>query len=105
MNQKSQKFLFLMTPFLLAGCVGSLISGNTSYLNDEYPDIRAVPERQEACAPRGTHEKEELASRDIEFKKLAEIRKNVNERDNALRKEAFSISQEKGLTPGGTDDF
>ena len=79
--------------FLLTGCVGTWISGKTGYLGDEYPDIRAVPEKEEAKKPRGQHERDEKLSRAADFKTLEKEREQLQARDQNLRKEAFPNSE------------
>lgn len=82
-----------MTLLLLTGCVGSLISNKTGYLNEEYPDIRSVPERMEANKSRGLHEGDEKKSRAADFKKLEQDREQTKARDQALREGRFPNSQ------------
>ena len=91
----NQKILYLISPLFLTGCVGSLIGGHTGRLGDEYPDIRAVPEREEASAPRGLHEGEETISRAIDFEKLEEDREQIKARNEALRESAFPNAQKE----------
>lgn len=91
----NKNLFYLVLPFLLTGCVGSIISGKTGYLAEEYPDIRNVPERKEAMEPRGTHEGEETASRSTEFQKLEKDREKIKARNDALREGAFPASQMK----------
>lgn len=86
----NKNLLWLICPLLLSGCIGSLISGNTGYLEEDYPDIRAVPERKEATTPRGLHTGEEKASRATEMKNLKQDREKIIARDQALREKAFS---------------
>ena len=88
-------FFYLIPPLLLTGCIGAWISGNTGYLGEGYPDIRTVPERKEAIAPRGLHEKEEKTSRAADFKKLEEEREKINARNEALRENAFPNAQQE----------
>lgn len=80
----------LIYPLLLSGCIGSLISGNTGYLEQDYPDIRTVPERKEATVSRGLHKGQEASSRAAELKSLKQDREKIRARDQALREKAFS---------------
>ncbi len=82
-----QKIIYLLPLFLLSGCIGSIISGDTGYICEEFPDIRTVPERSKACAPRGTHKGEEKQSRCTDFKKLEQDREQIKARDQALREQ------------------
>jgi len=95
----NQKILYLISPLFLTGCIGSLIGGYTERLCDEYPDIRTVPEREEASAPRGLHEGEEKASREIEFKNLEQAREQIKARDQALRERTFPNAQKEEPNP------
>jgi hypothetical protein len=79
----------LIFPLLLTGCIGSFFSGQTEYLSEQYPDIRTVPVRKEAVAPRGLHEGEEQASRNADLKNLEQDWKKIHARDKALREGAF----------------
>jgi len=90
-----KKILLLLTlPLSLSGCIiGSLVSGDTCYLGEDYPDIRTVPERAEAKAPRGCHKGSEAISRATEFKKLEQDREKIMARDEALRENAFPTSE------------
>lgn len=85
----NQKLFYLMIPLLLTGCVGTWISGNTGYLDETYPDIRTVPEREEASKSRGLHTGNEKTSRAKDFKKLEQDRAKIKARDEALREEFF----------------
>lgn len=96
-SDMNQKLFFLPFSLLLTGCIGSFVSGQTEYLNEAYPDIRKVPERKEALAPRGQHQGEETAARAVDFKQLQQDWEKINARDKALR--------ESMLTPGGKDDL
>jgi len=88
------KLIYLSLPLFLTGCIGSIISGQTEHMGEDYPDIRKVPERSDAIMPRGLHEGEENASRSVELKKLAQIREKISARNEALREEAFSSQNE-----------
>jgi hypothetical protein len=90
-----KKILLLLTlPLSLSGCtIGALISGNTGYLEENYPDIRTVPEKAEASASRGCHGGEEIVSRAAEFKQLEQDREKIMARDQALREKAFPSSK------------
>lgn len=81
--------LYISLPFLLSGCVGTMISGKTGHLGDDYPDIRSVPGRPEATKPRGTHEGDEKTCRSAEFTKLEQDREQIKARNQALREGAF----------------
>jgi hypothetical protein len=76
-----------MSPLFLTGCIGSIISGETSHLCDDYPDIRSVPERCEASKPRGLHACDEKEARAAELFKLEQDREQIKERNKALREE------------------
>ncbi len=65
----------------------------TGYTREDYPDIRTVPEREEATMPRGQHEGEETESRAAEFERLEDVREKIKARNEALREEAFPNSQ------------
>lgn len=86
--------LLLVLPLSLTGCIGTLISGNTGYLGEDYPDIRTVPEREVANVTRGCHEGAETASRATEFQKLEQDREKIVARDQALREKAFPTPKE-----------
>lgn len=77
--------LILSLPFLLSGCIGTLMWGNTSYLDKDYPDIRSVPTRAEAIAPRCPCEGDEKVIRAQDLNLLQEDRKRMQERDKTLR--------------------
>ena len=79
------KIIYLSPLFLLSGCIGSILSGDTGYLCEEYPDIRTVPSRCKAIEPRGTHKGDEKQSRAADFKQLEEDREKIKARDQALR--------------------
>ena len=85
----NQNLLALFIPLLLTGCLGPIISGKTGYIDEGYPDIRTVPVRKDAIAPRGLHEGEETVSRTNDLKKLEQDLQKTTERDKALR-EGFS---------------
>lgn len=81
-----------------------MISGQTEYVGEGYPDIRNVPERKEALAPRGLHDKEEKESRTTDLKQLEQDWQKITARDKALREKAFPVSAEpKASTPDGKD--
>jgi len=99
-----QKLLIFLIPLFLTGCVGSIISGQTEYIGEGYPDIRNVPERKEALAPRGLHAKDEKESRTTDLKQLEQDWKKITARAKALREEAFPVSVEpKASTPDDKD--
>jgi len=81
--------LCLIIPLFLTGCVGTLISGHTEHLGEEFPDIRAVPERAEACKSHGLHKGVEKTARTNDFKRLEQIREQVKARNQALREGRF----------------
>jgi len=91
----NKKLLYLTLPFCLTGCIGSLIYDQTAYLDEAYPDIRNVPERAEAIAPRGLHKEEETASRASDFKQLKQDWEKINAREKALREKAFPKSSDQ----------
>jgi hypothetical protein len=98
-----KKYLYIMMPLLLTGCIGALIGGHTEYLNECYPNILTVPEREEASKSRGLHREEEKVSRASEFKKLEQAREEIKARNEALREGRFPDSQqekkEREITP------
>ena len=80
----------IMFPLFLSGCtIGSMISGHTGHLGDEYPDIRSVPNRQEASRSRGVHEGDEKKASAADFKKLEQDRTDLQVRNESLRENAF----------------
>jgi len=81
--------LVLTLPFLLSGCIGSQIWGNTAYVEEDFPDIRLVPEREIASAPRGLHPGDEKIIREGQLKQLEQEREQIKARDQALREKAF----------------
>lgn len=104
----NQKLLYFSLPLFLTGCVGSIISGQTEYFGEGYPDIRTVPERKEALASRGIHKGKETASRATDLKRLKQDWEKINARDEALREEAFPVQpeeQSESIMPDGKDDF
>lgn len=84
-----QKLIYSSLFFFLTGCVGSIISGKTGYLEEPYPDIRTVPERVQAIAPRGLHSEEEKAARASDLKHLKKDWEEINARDEVLRESTF----------------
>jgi len=104
----NKNYLYVMMPFLLTGCIGSLIEGHTEYVNDCFPNILTVPEREEATRPRGLHKGDEKESRSREFKTLEQAREEIRARDEALREGRFPESEsedkEKKLTSDDTGD-
>lgn len=84
-----KKLFYLTLPLSLTGCVGSLVSGQTEYMGEGYPDIRSVPEREEACQTRGAHETDECTSRAVELEKLQTDWEQLNARNQALREGVF----------------
>lgn len=105
----SKNIIYILCPVFLSGCVGSWISGNTGYLSEEYPDIRTVPERPAASAPRGLHEGDEKVARAADFKQLEKDREQVKARNEALREGAFpeaeKAEEKTKPTPDGKDDL
>jgi len=102
-----KNIFYILCPLLLSGCVASWISGDTGYLSEDYPDIRTVPERPAACAPRGLHEGDEKLARASDFKKLEEDREQVKARNEALREGAFPEAEkvaEETKTKSTPDD-
>ena len=89
----SKNYRYIMIPLFLTGCVGTWISGKTGHLGDEYPDIRTVPEKEEAQELRGQHTGDEKLSRIHDFKTLENDREQAKARDEALREEAFPNSK------------
>ena len=92
MTYRALSCLFLS--LLLTGCVGTVISGNTGNLDQDYPDIRSVPGREEATESRGIHEGDEKEASELDYEKLDQDREALKARNEALRKEAFSESEE-----------
>ncbi|MBX9787169.1 MAG: hypothetical protein K2Y08_07515 [Alphaproteobacteria bacterium] len=89
MNKNSLSFILL--PLFLSGCtIGSIISGHTGHLSEEYPDIRSVPSRQEATQSRGIHEGDEKKASATDFKNLEQDRRDLQVRNESLRENAFS---------------
>lgn len=89
--EMNQKLAYLCLPFFLTGCVGAIFTGQTEYIGDGFPDIRTVPEREEALEPRGQHRGNEIESRAVDLKKLQKDWEKINARDKALREEAFPV--------------
>lgn len=89
----SKNYLYIMMPLFLTGCIGSWISGHTEHLCEDYPNILTVPERPEACRPRGHHAGDEKLSRIIDFITLEEAGEEIRARDEALREGRFPDSQ------------
>lgn len=84
----------IVLPCLLSGCtIGSMISGHTGHLSEDYPDIRSVPEREEAEMSRGTHEGDEKVASAIDFEKLEQDRLDLQLRNESLRETAFPKSE------------
>jgi hypothetical protein len=94
-----KQLLYLCIPLLLTGCIGSLIFNQTEYLNENFPDIRNVPERTEAIASRGIHQEEETASRAIDLKELKQDWEKITARDKALREQLFPPPAEQDQIP------
>ena len=85
-----KKYILIALPSLfLSGCIGTWISGKTGNIFEDYPDIRTVPERKEATAPRDTHQGDEKAERSAEFKSLQDAKEKIKARDEAIREGAF----------------
>lgn len=88
-----QKLFYVITlPFFLTGCIGSILSGQTEYMDEGFPDIRTVPEREEALAPRGLHQEEENVSRAADLRQLSQDWEQITARDKALREKLFPPS-------------
>lgn len=88
MNKNTISFIVL--PLFLSGCtIGSIISGHTGRLSEDYPDIRSVPSRQEAIQSRGIHEGDEKEASVADFKKLEQDRTDLQVRNESLRENAF----------------
>ena len=85
----NKKLLYLTLPLLLTGCIGSWLTGQTEYLGEDYPDIRTVPSRAEATAPRGNHEGDERTARAVDKQKLEQDLAQLKARNEAAREEAF----------------
>lgn len=68
-------------------------------MGEEYPDIRSVPEREEALASRCIHEINEERERRVDFKRLEQYREKITARDEALRERLFPQSQEAKESP------
>ncbi|EKE09384.1 MAG: hypothetical protein ACD_16C00189G0009 [uncultured bacterium] len=85
-------FYICLLPLLLNGCVGTVISGHTGHLSEDYPDIRSVPGREEAQQSRGVHEGNEKKASEADFKKLEEERAKLKARNEALRGEVLQQS-------------
>lgn len=100
----NKKIVYILCPLVLSGCVGSWISGHTEYSRDDYPDIRTVPERAAACAPRGLHEGDEKVARAEDFKKLEQDREQLKARNEALREGAFPEAEKAEETAEPTPD-
>jgi hypothetical protein len=93
MNKNALSFIAL--PLFLSGCtIGSMISGHTGHLSEDYPDIRSVPSRQEACQSRGIHEGDEKKASATDFKKLEQDRTDLQVRNESLRENAFPKSEQ-----------
>lgn len=87
------KIIYLSPLLLLTGCIGSIISGDTGYLCEEYPTFDKFPSRCEATKSRGTHKGDEKQSRAADFKQLEEDREKIKARDQALRESAPPSNQ------------
>lgn len=86
--------ILIMLPLFLSGCtIGSMISGHTGHLSEDYPDIRSVPSRQEASQSRGIHEGNEKEASAADFKELEQERTDLQVRNESLRENAFSKSE------------
>jgi hypothetical protein len=82
---KNSLILSISLPLLLSGCIGTMMWGNTSYLDEQYPDIRTVPTRAEAIAPRCPCGGDEKVIRAQDLNLLQQDRKRMHERDKTLR--------------------
>ena len=100
----TQKLLYLCIPFFLTGCVGAIITGQTEYMGEGYPDIRTVPERCEALEPRGLHQGDENCSRAVDLEKLEQDWAKIKARDAALREQAFPVQTEPQADSSTPDD-
>jgi hypothetical protein len=90
-----QKLFYLSLPLFLTGCIGSVILDQTEHIDECYPDIRTVPEREEALCPRGLHEGEEKVSRATDLKQLSQDWEKIKARDSALREKIFPPQSEE----------
>jgi hypothetical protein len=90
-----KKIIYGILPLCLTGCVGSLITGQTEYADECYPDIRTVPSRAEAVCARSSHPTEEKAERARDFKQLSQDWEEINARDQALRERLFPEESEE----------
>ncbi|MDZ4323003.1 MAG: hypothetical protein U1A05_02810 [Alphaproteobacteria bacterium] len=92
MNKNSLSLIALS--LFLSGCtIGSMISGHTGHLSDDYPDIRSVPSRQAATQSRDVHEGDEKEASAADFKKLEQDRTDLQVRNESLRENAFPKSE------------
>lgn len=90
-----KKIIYGLLPLCLTGCVGSLITGQSEYLDECYPDIRTVPSREEALCARAPHTVEEKAERAHDFQQLSQDWEKITARDKALRERLFPQSDEE----------
>lgn len=91
----NKRFLFLLFPVLLSGCVGYLAWDDTGCWTEDFPDIRTVPNRECARAPRCVCEKNEKLSRLNDLNSLEKEREQIAARDQALREKAFQSDDTK----------
>ncbi len=89
----NKNLLFLIFPLFLSGCVGFLVWDDTGCWDEDFPDIRTVPNRECARAPRCVKEREEACVRMNDFKKLEQEREQIVARDQALRERAFPSAE------------
>lgn len=89
----TKKILLLISPLLLSGCVGHLVWDDTDYWDKDFPDIRTVPNRECARAPRSVQEKEEKLMWISDLKGLEQEREQIDARNQSLRETAFKASE------------
>lgn len=81
--EKYGKISASLIALLLSGCVGTMFQeGEGKYIDAEFPDIRTVPTRAEACCLRNREHPEDV-------EELERERKRMKARDEALRERAF----------------
>jgi len=81
--KKYQKISAGLLVLLLSGCVGTMFQdGEGKYIDAEFPDIRSVPPRTEACRLRNKENLEDIID-------LEDERERMKARDEALRERAF----------------
>ncbi len=79
-----KNLLLLSIPFFLSGCIGSWVrEGDGRCSNEDFPDIRTVPDREKEEAVRKSDSKEKENKNDL--KALEQLREQIKARDDALR--------------------